>query len=74
LGTERVDGAKLNAKLLNGNVGNASKSPIYTVEQLMDGNLSNPLLNVPALLTIDLWMAMSEAHPTVPALPSSSGW
>lgn len=47
LGTKRVDGAKLNAKLLNGNVGNASKRPINTVEQLMDGNLSDQLLNVP---------------------------
>ena len=31
-------------------------------------NLSEQLLNVPTLLTIDLWMEMSEASLIVPAL------
>ena len=74
LGSKRVNGAKLNAKLLNGNVRNASKRPINTVEQLMDGNLSDPLPNVPTLLTIDLWMEMSEAHLIVPALLAIKLW
>lgn len=48
--------------------------PNTVTQQLVDGNLSDTHLNVPALLTIDLWMAMPEAHLLVLALLAIKFW
>ena len=49
-------------QFMDGNVGNASKRLKYCCTRIVEGKLLDAHLNVPALLAINVWMAVSETY------------